>query len=153
MNQESLSKRTYRKGRTWLASLGPGVITGASDDDPSGIATYSQAGAQFGFGLLWTTIVSFPMMVAIQVASAEIGRVTGSRIACNMKKYYSNWITFSLIFLVLAANIFIIGADIAAMGEASTLILGGHAVLYSVILTIIGILLQVFIPYSKYVFF
>src|SRR6476646_1061593 len=98
--------------------LGPGVITGASDDDPSGIATYSQAGAQTGFGLLWTIVLSFPLMVAIKLVSAKIGRVTGIGIAGNMKKYYPKWIMVSLIFLMLGANVINIGADIAAMGEA-----------------------------------
>jgi len=129
------------------------VITGASDDDPSGIATYSQAGAQTGFGLLWTIVLSFPLMVAIQLVSAKIGRVTGIGIAGNMKKYYPRWIMVSLIFLMLGANIINIGADIAAMGEAANLVIGGNAIVYSIILTIIGILLQVFIPYSRYVFF
>ena len=133
--------------------MGPGVITGASDDDPSGIATYSQAGAQAGFGLLWTMILSFPMMVAIQLISAEIGRVTGAGIAGNMKKYYPRWIMVILIFLLLIANIFNIGADIVAMGQAVTLVAGGNAVLYSLILTLFGIALQVFIPYTRYVFF
>lgn len=129
------------------------MITGASDDDPSGIATYSQAGAQTGFGLLWTIVLSFPLMVAIQLVSAKIGRVTGIGIAGNMKKYYPRWIMVSLIFLMLGANIINIGADIAAMGEAANLVIGGNAIVYSIILTIIGILLQVFIPYSRYVFF
>jgi NRAMP (natural resistance-associated macrophage protein)-like metal ion transporter len=141
------------KTRSWFGSLGPGLITGASDDDPSGIATYSQAGAQTGFGLLWTIVLSFPLMVAIQLVSAKIGRVTGIGIAGNMKKYYPKWIMVSLIFLMLGANIINIGADIAAMGEAANLVIGGNAILYSIILTVIGILLQVFIPYSRYVFF
>ncbi len=150
--KEGFSKRTYHKGRDWLSSLGPGVITGASDDDPSGIATYSQVGAQSGFGLLWSVIFSFPMMVAIQLVSAEIGRVTGSGIAGNMKKYYPRWVMISLIFLMLGANIINIGADIGSMGEAAKLVIGGNALFYAVILTLLSVLLQIFIPYKRYVF-
>ncbi|MFI5264161.1 MAG: NRAMP family divalent metal transporter, partial [Candidatus Kapaibacterium sp.] len=147
------SRSSLTKTRDLFRSLGPGLITGASDDDPSGIATYSQAGAQSGFSILWVVIFSFPMMVAIQLVSAQIGRVTGTGIAGNMKKYYPKWIMISLIFLMLAANIINIGADIAAMGEAANLVVGGNAILYSIILTVIGILLQVFVPYSRYVFY
>src|SRR5437764_722655 len=125
----NFSQRTYRKGKNWFHSLGPGMITGASDDDPSGIATYSQAGAQFGFGLLWTLIFSYPMMVGIQVISAEIGRVTGKGIAGNMKKHYPRWLMIGLILLMLCANIFNIGADIIAMGEAMKLVVGGPAII------------------------
>src|SRR5689334_2983113 len=138
--------------RPVLQSLGPGLITGASDDDPSGIATYSQVGAQSGFGLLWSVILSFPMMVAIQLVSAEIGRVTGAGIAGNMKKYYPRWIMISLIFLMLCANIINIGADIGSMGEAAKLVAGGNALIYAVALTLISVLLQIFIPYKRYVF-
>ena len=141
------------KPQNWIKALGPGLITGASDDDPSGIGTYSQAGAQYGFGLLWTIILSFPMMVAIQLVSAQIGRVSGRGIAGNMKKYYPKWIMASLIFFMLCANVINIGADIAAMGEAANLVLGGNAIIYSILLTMIGIFLQIFVPYSRYVYF
>ncbi len=135
----------------WLKSLGPGLITGASDDDPSGIGTYSQVGAQGGMGMLWTIIYSFPMMVAIQLVSAQIGRVTGTGIAGNMRKYYPRWVMFTLVLLMLCANIINIGADIAAMGEAANLVLGGNMIIYAVILTLMSVTLQVLIPYAKYV--
>ncbi len=137
--------------RSWLNSLGPGIITGASDDDPSGIATYSQVGAQAGFGMLWTLVLSFPMMVAIQLVSAQIGRVTGVGIAGNMKKYYPKILMFTLVGLMVCANAINIGADISAMGEAANLVLGGNMVVFAIILTIISVALQIFIPYSSYV--
>ncbi|HYM20855.1 MAG TPA: divalent metal cation transporter [Candidatus Kapabacteria bacterium] len=133
-------------------ALGPGVITGASDDDPSGIATYSQAGAQTGYGLLWVVVLSFPMMVVIQYISALIGRVTGAGLAANMKTHYPKWVTSSVVLLLLAANTVNIGADISAMGEAASLVLGGHATVYAIVLAALSVLLQVFIPYNKYVF-
>ena len=136
----------------WFKALGPGLITGASDDDPSGIGTYSQVGAQGGMGMLWSIIYSFPMMVAIQLVSAQIGRVTGAGIAGNMKKYYPRWVMFTLVFLMLCANMINIGADIAAMGEAANLVLSGNMLIYAVILTFISVMLQVMIPYNKYVF-
>ncbi|MEI8134132.1 MAG: divalent metal cation transporter [bacterium] len=140
------------KIKSWFAFLGPGLITGASDDDPSGIATYSQAGARVGFGLLWVMIFSFPMLVAIQLVSAQIGRVTGAGIAGNLKKYYPKWIMFALIFLMICANVINIGADISAMGEAANLVTGINPLLCAMIFTFGGLLLQVFIPYSRYVF-
>lgn len=150
--QPSAPGKTKAKDKNWLKSLGPGLITGASDDDPSGIGTYSQVGAQGGMGMLWTIIYSFPMMVAIQLVSAQIGRVTGAGIAGNMRKYYPRWVMFTLVLLMLCANIINIGADIAAMGEAANLVLGGNMIIYAVILTLISVTMQVFIPYSKYVF-
>src|SRR5580658_2253856 len=96
--------------------LGPGLITGASDDDPSGIATYSQAGAQFGYGLLWTMLFSLPLMTAIQEISARIGRVTGHGISGNIRRYYSAWLLYPIVFLVVLANTINIGADLGAMG-------------------------------------
>ena len=98
--------------------LGPGLITGASDDDPSGIATYSQVGAKFGFDMLWTMLISYPMMTAVQEISARIGRITGRGLAGNMRRFYSAWITLPLVALLVAANIFNLGADIIAMGTA-----------------------------------
>jgi NRAMP (natural resistance-associated macrophage protein)-like metal ion transporter len=135
----------------WLKTLGPGVITGASDDDPSGIATYSQAGAQGGYGFLWTIIFSFPMMVAIQLVSAHIGRVTGRGIAANLKLHYSKAIMYGIVFLMVAANIVNIGADIDAMGAAVKLVAGGDRAVWAILLMIVSLVLQVFIPYKKYV--
>lgn len=149
-----MPKRKPRLDRTikrWFKTLGPGVITGASDDDPSGIATYSQAGAQGGFGFLWTVIFSFPMMVAIQLVSAHIGRVTGRGIAANMREHYPKVIMYGIVFLMLAANIINIGADIASMGEAARLVVGGNATFYAIVLTALSVVLQVYIPYHRYV--
>ena len=111
-------------------SLGPGLITGAADDDPSGIATYSQAGAQFRFGLVWTLLLTTPLMISIQMLSARIGWVTGEGLAANIAKMFPRWITLGLISLLVIANTINIAADIGAMGEAARLVLGGSAALY-----------------------
>ena len=100
-----------------LRLLGPGLVTGAADDDPSGIATYSQAGAQFGYGLLWTVFLTTPFMIAIQLVSAQIGRVTGKGLAANVMELAPRWLVLTLIVLLVAANTFNIAADIAAMGS------------------------------------
>jgi NRAMP (natural resistance-associated macrophage protein)-like metal ion transporter len=110
-----------------LEKLGPGLITGAADDDPSGIAAYSQAGAQFGYSLLWTLLLTYPLMVGIQVVSARIGRVTGHGLAGNIRRHYSAAILYTLISLLLVANTINIGADIGAMADALALLVGGRA--------------------------
>src|SRR6202012_2667323 len=107
-----------------LNQLGPGLITGAADDDPSGIAPYSQAGAQAGFNLLWTMVLTFPLMVAIQMVSALIGRVTGHGLARNMAAVMPAWLVTLLVTLLFVANTINVGADLAAMGEATKLVLG-----------------------------
>jgi Mn2+/Fe2+ NRAMP family transporter len=135
----------------WTKKLGPGLITGAADDDPSGIATYSQAGAQFGFGMLWTLLFTYPLMVGIQVVSARIGRVTGHGLATNIRRHYPAWLLYGIVGLLLVANTINIAADVAAMGDAVTLICGGNARLYAVGFGVISVLLQVFMPYSRYV--
>ncbi len=144
-------KKTSTGIRAWFSSLGPGIITGASDDDPSGIATYSQVGAQAGFGMLWSLVLIFPMTVAIQLVSAQIGRVTGVGITGNMRKHYPKAIMFVLVGLMVCANVINIGADISAMGEAANLVLGGNMVVFAIILTVISVALQIIIPYSRYV--
>jgi Mn2+/Fe2+ NRAMP family transporter len=101
-----------------LRVLGPGLITGASDDDPSGIATYSQAGAQLGLSIIWTMLFSYPLMAAIQEISARIGRTTGRGIAGNIRRHYPHWLLQSIVGLLLIANMINIGADLGAMGEA-----------------------------------
>src|SRR5271163_2049116 len=108
-----------------LLQLGPGMITGAADDDPSGIATYSQVGAQFGFGMLWTMLFSYPLMAAIQEISARIGRVTGKGIAGNIRRHYPKAALYAVVVLLLIANTFNLGADIGAMGAAAKLLLRG----------------------------
>src|ERR1700729_4148546 len=112
------------------AALGPGLITGASDDDPSGIATYSQVGAQFGFAMCWVMLFAFPLMAAIQEISGRIGRVTGQGIAGNMRQHYSKSLLRAMVGLLLVANIINLGADLGAMGDALTLLIGGPPHLY-----------------------
>jgi NRAMP (natural resistance-associated macrophage protein)-like metal ion transporter len=135
----------------WLKKLGPGLITGAADDDPSGIATYSQAGAQFGFGLLWTLLFTYPLMAGIQIVSARIGRVTGHGLASNIRKHYPPWLLYAIVSLLLLANTVNIAADIAAMGDAARLAIGGSAHFYAAAFGLLSVLLQVFVPYSRYV--
>lgn len=134
-----------------LNKLGPGLITGAADDDPSGIATYSQAGAQFGFNMLWTVIFTFPLMVGIQMVSARLGCITGRGLAANIKLQYPKWLLFSIVGLLLVANTINIAADIAAMGEALRLLLGGSAHVYSLTFGLLCLVLQVFLRYETYV--
>ncbi|UYN96902.1 MAG: divalent metal cation transporter [Enhydrobacter sp.] len=140
---------------SWLGGsgkrIGPGVITGAADDDPSGIATYSQAGAQAGFGLLWTIVLTLPMMVAVQSVSARIGRVTGQGLAANFVKLFPRFIVLGLVALLLVANTINIGADLAAMGAATELALGGPSRLYTVGFALVSLAAIVFIPYHHYV--
>lgn len=131
--------------------LGPGLITGASDDDPSGIATYSQVGAQFGFGLSWVLLFSWPLMCAIQEISARIGRVTGRGIAGNLKLHYPATLVYAVIALLIAANVINIAADLGAMAAALQLIVGGPALVYVGAFGIASVLLEVFARYSSYV--
>jgi len=115
-----------------VKSLGPGLITGAADDDPSGIATYSQAGAQFRFGLVWTLLLTTPLMISIQMLSARIGWVTGEGLAANISKMFPRWVTLLLVGLLVIANTINIAADIGAMGEAARLVIGGPPALFIV---------------------
>lgn len=140
-----------RKGL--FKKLGPGLITGASDDDPSGIATYSQAGAQFGYGMLWLMPFAYPLMAGIQETCADIGRVTGRGIAGNLRRYYPRWLMLILVAMLATANTINLGADIGAMGDAVTLLIGGPRLLWAAILAVGSLLLQVFVPYHKYVTF
>lgn len=135
-----------------VKALGPGLITGAADDDPSGIATYSQAGAQFGFNMLWTVVLTYPLMVGIQLVSARIGLVTGRGLAANIRRAYPPALLYGVVLLLLAANIINIAADVAAMGEALRLVTGfGSAHLYSLGCGFLSLILQVFLPYRTYV--
>ncbi len=134
-----------------VKQLGPGLITGAADDDPSGIATYSQAGAQFGFSMLWTVLFTYPLMVGIQMVSARLGCITGRGLAANVKLAYSRWVLLAIVGLLLVANTINIAADIAAMGEALRLMLGGSAHVYSVTFGLACLVLQVFLRYETYV--
>lgn len=134
-----------------LLRVGPGLVTGASDDDPSGIATYSQAGAQFGFGVLWLTLFSYPFMCAIQEISARIGRVTGSGISASLRKAYPRPVVLSIVFLLLISAVFNLGADLGAMGEAAHMLIGGARWMHILGFGVLSIALQVFIPYTRYV--
>ena len=144
----SIPKLSIRQG---LRQLGPGLITGAADDDPSGIATYSQAGAQFGFSMLWTVVLTLPLMVAIQIVSARIGYVTRRGLTANIKASFPRWVLFSVVGMLLAANTLNVAADIAAMAEALRLLLGGSAHVYAVTFGLLCLVLQVFLPYQTYV--
>ncbi len=135
---------------SFWAKLGPGLITGAADDDPSGIATYSQAGAAFGYATLWTALLTWPLMIGIQTVSARIGRVTGDGIAANMRLHSSRWILYGVVSLLLAANTINIAADIGAMGAALKLLIGGPAQWYAVLFGAGSLLLQVFVPFPRY---
>ena len=136
-----------------LARLGPGLITGAADDDPSGIATYSQAGAQFGLDMLWTMPLAFPLMSAIQSICARIGRVTGKGLAANIKTAFPPVVLQAVVLLLLIANTFNIAADVAAMGEVSELVTGFDRHLMTAFFVFVTLVLQVFVPYHRYVVF
>jgi len=137
-------------GESWLAKLGPGLVTGAADDDPSGIATYSQAGAQFGFGMLWIVLLTYPLMVGIQETSARIGRISGRGLASNIRRSYPPWLVSGIVSLLLFANTINIAADLAAMGDALRLIVGGPGAWYALGFGLLSLLLQVFVPYRRY---
>jgi Mn2+/Fe2+ NRAMP family transporter len=134
-----------------VRQIGPGLITGAADDDPSGIATYSQAGAQFGFQMLWTMIFTYPLMVGIQMVSARLGCITGRGLAANVKAAFPRPVLYGIVGLLLMANTINVAADIAAMGEALRLLIGGSAHLYSVLFGITCLGLQVYLRYETYV--
>ncbi len=131
--------------------MGPGLITGASDDDPSGIATYSQVGAQFGYGLAWTLVLSYPLMVAIQEISARIGRVTGFGIAGNLRRHYPRGLAGSVVLLLVLANLINLGADLGAMGAALRLLIHGPVLVYVVLFAVLSAGLQIFTRYARYV--
>jgi NRAMP (natural resistance-associated macrophage protein)-like metal ion transporter len=135
--------------RLWRG-LGPGLVTGAADDDPSGIATHSQIGAQFGYALSWTFVLSFPLMVVIQEVAAQIGCVTGRGIAHNLRRHYSPWLLRSVVTLLLVANIVNLGADLGAMGSALQLLIGGPEQLYTLLFGGVCIVLEVWLSYPRY---
>jgi Mn2+/Fe2+ NRAMP family transporter len=146
--RKSLARRV--SGVAVLSELGPGLITGAADDDPSGIATYGQAGAQSGLGLTWTMLLCFPLMVAIQMVSALIGRVTGHGLARNMGEMMPGWLVSALVALLFIANTINLGADLAAMGEAARLVAGFGQHAFTIAFALISLILQLFIPYRRY---
>ncbi len=139
------------KKKGLAALVGPGLLTGASDDDPSGIGTYSQVGAQFGYAMLWTMLFSYPLMVTAQLVCARIGRVTGKGLAGNLRDWYPRWALYPLVFLLLAANTINIGADLGAMGAAIHLLLPGPAAAWTVAFGLASVALEVLVPYHRYV--
>src|SRR5207342_3950404 len=130
--------------------LGPGLITGAADDDPSGIGTYSQVGAQFGYGLSWSLLFSLPFMTVIQDVAAQIGSVTGRGIAANLRRHYPRPLLWSAVTLLLFANVINLGADLSAMGAVMQLLIGGELAIYTLGFGIICLLLEIFLSYRTY---
>ncbi len=140
-----------RTRRQWLRQLGPGLITGAADDDPSGIATYSQAGAQFGYQLGWTVVLTLPLMVGIQMVSARMGRVTGHGLASNIRRSFPRPVLYAIVAMLVVANTINVAADIAAMGEALQLVVGGPEHGHAILFGIVSLLLQVVLPFNRYI--
>src|SRR5579872_1123145 len=139
------------KIKFFLKLFGPGLVTGASDDDPSGIATYSQTGAQFGYNQLWVSLFALPFMFAIQLMCARIGFVTGRGLAGVLHKHYPRWILYSAVFLLMIANVVNIGADLGSMAAAIKLFVGVPFFLTVIVASVLCCALQVFIPYKIYV--
>jgi NRAMP (natural resistance-associated macrophage protein)-like metal ion transporter len=133
-----------------IKKLGPGLVTGAADDDPSGIATYSQAGAQYGYGLLWSVLFTTPLMIGIQVVSARIGRVTGHGLAANIREHFPRPLLYFIVSLLLVANTINIAADLGAMGDALVLVVGGRSEIYDILFALVSLTLQIFIPFPRY---
>ena len=130
--------------------LGPGLVTGAADDDPSGVGTYSQVGAQFGYGLAWTLFFGYPLLASIQAICARIGATTGKGIAQNLRQHYSPWLLRGVVLLLLVANVINLGADLGAMGAVLALVLPGPILLYTVGFALLSVLLEVFLSYTQY---
>jgi NRAMP (natural resistance-associated macrophage protein)-like metal ion transporter len=144
-------KKKKSKIRSWLRKLGPGLVTGAADDDPSGIATYSQAGAKFGYDLGWTVVLTYPLMVAVQMISAHLGRVTGRGLADNIRTNFPTPVLYELVIMLLVANTINVAADLAAMGQSLQLVIGGPAHLYAVFFGVVSLALEIYLPYRRYV--
>lgn len=138
------------KRESFLSKLGPGLITGAADDDPSGIGTYSQAGAQFGYGLAWSLLFSLPFMTVIQDVAAQIGSVTGRGIAANLRRHFPRPYLWSAVALLLFANVINLGADLSAMGAVMQLLIGGPIVPYTLGFGLVCLLLEIFLSYRRY---
>jgi Mn2+/Fe2+ NRAMP family transporter len=151
MPQKTTTEKPAKKSIwKWLTVLGPGLTTGAADDDPSGIATYSQTGAQFGYGQLWTALYMLPFMMAVQEACARIGLVTGKGIAAVVKEHYSKPVLYFVVGLVVVANTINIGADIGAMAAAAQLLVPVHFVVLTLLFTVVILLLEIFTNYKVY---
>jgi NRAMP (natural resistance-associated macrophage protein)-like metal ion transporter len=145
-----LKRPAVSRLRALFGKLGPGLVTGAADDDPSGIATYSQVGAQFGYGMAWTMLFGYPLLASIQAISAEIGSVTGRGVAQNLRQHYPRWLLRTVVLLLLVANIINLGADLGAMGAALALLIGGPVMVYAGVFAVICVLLEVFMSYARY---
>ncbi len=137
----------------WTRLLGPGLVTGAADDDPSGVATYAQAGAAFGYSLLWVMLLTTPLMLAVQLASARIGRITGAGVVANARLHLPRGVAQSLVVLLLLANITNIAADLAAMGETLELLIGGGQRKFALLIGALSLAAQVLVPYRRYAAF
>jgi NRAMP (natural resistance-associated macrophage protein)-like metal ion transporter len=151
--QLQAKQRKSRPGRVgaWFRKLGPGLVTGAADDDPSGIATYSQAGARFGYDVLWSIVLTYPLMVAVQMISARIGAASGQGLASNMREHSSRLLVYPMVALLCIANVINIAADVSAMGAAGSLLGAGSSHLCAVVLGLVSLLLQIFVSYERYV--
>ncbi|MBI3816833.1 divalent metal cation transporter [Candidatus Peregrinibacteria bacterium] len=150
MTPQDPRHRRRRSARGWLRALGPGFITGASDDDPSGIGTYAQTGAQFGYTQLWTALFTLPFMIAVQEMCGRIGLVTGKGLAGVIRKYYSKRILWVALTLLLVANTINIGADLGAMAASLQLIIGLPFPVLILAMTILTLVLEVFVSYKTY---
>jgi NRAMP (natural resistance-associated macrophage protein)-like metal ion transporter len=151
IEHEIISKKPFAVAKEYWHNLGPGLTTGAADDDPSGIATYSQTGAQYGFKLLWLAPLTFPLMAVVQEMCARIGMVTGQGLAANIRKHYSKPVLYIATFLLVAANTFNIGADLGAMAQAAQLLAPGIGFAVLVIgFAVLSVLLQIFTTYARY---
>ena len=153
MNRKQLTPhfRARFQLRNLMRRLGPGVITGAADDDPSGIATYSQIGAQFGYSLGWTVVLSTPLMAAVQEISARLGRVSGAGLGAAMRNHVPRWFTACIICALVIANIFNLGADIGAMADSFRLLIGGPEQIYAVLIALFCAGCEIYLAYKRYV--
>ncbi len=147
---QPLADKPLPRWRRVLAALGPGLVTGAADDDPSGIATYSQVGAQFGYGLTWVMLFSYPLMAVTQAISAEIGCVTGRGIGQNLRRHYPRWLLRIVVVLLLVANVANLGADLGAMGSAFGLLVPGPDLLYTAAFAVLCVVLEIWLSYARY---
>lgn len=150
MREEKPAQSEQASSSPWWKRLGAGVVAGAADDDPSGVATYSQVGARFGYAMLWVMFVTTPLMIAIQMVSARIGRVTGRGLADNLSRQFPRPAVWALVALLVVANVINIGADLAAMGAAAQLLVGGTSVVYAMAFAIVSLALQVYVPFDRY---
>jgi Mn2+/Fe2+ NRAMP family transporter len=148
--QRSDSSDLLAKLLRGFRKLGPGIVTGAADDDPSGIATYSQVGAQFGFTMLWTMLLTYPLMAGIQEISAWLGRVTGMGIAANIRRHHSPTTLYTLVAVLVIANVINLGADIGAMGSSLHMLVGGSMLVYVVVFGVISVISATFVPFKQY---